>query len=112
MDDETIARFWSRVDRSGGSKACWPWRGSSGGDYGQFLAPDGSAHKAHRLAYELTHGSTIMPGLLACHHCDNPPCCNPAHIFIGTRQDNARDMHRKGRGYRGGNRRCENGGAP
>jgi len=51
---------------------------------------------AHRKAWEDEHGP-IPPGMNVCHHCDNPPCINPDHLFLGTQKDNAVDMSRKGR---------------
>ena len=52
---------------------------------------------AHRVAWELANGP-IPDGMCICHHCDNPPCCNVDHLFLGTKQDNSRDMQAKGRG--------------
>lgn len=89
-------RFWSKVDKRGPYE-CWPWiAGLAGRGYGAFRV---GAHKvqAHRYAWQLINGKTIPKELKACHHCDNPPCCNPSHIFIGTDKDNTQDSIRKGR---------------
>ena len=89
----TEPSFDERVDRSAGPGACWPWTGprhSAG--YGLFRR-----QYAHRLALESALGRPLGSGMEACHSCDNPPCCNPAHLFEGTHQDNVRDMAAKGR---------------
>lgn len=99
MRPNTIAVFRERVDRSAGVEACWPWTGTRGSaGYGQFRL-NGKSLLAHRLAYELVHGP-IPTGLQICHRCDNPPCCNPRHMFLGTVRDNALDRTAKGRGKR------------
>lgn len=83
-------RFWSKVDRSGGPDACWEWQANRHlQGYGQFgRAPEQT--RSHRVAWELTHGP-IPAGQWVLHHCDNPPCCNPAHLYLGTHQNNVRD---------------------
>jgi len=84
--------FWNLVQR-GGPDDCWPWAHTLfPNGYGYFRR-----HLAHRVAYELANGP-IPAGLLVCHACDNPPCCNPAHLWLGTQSDNAQDRNRKGRG--------------
>ena len=66
---------------------------------------------AHRVAWEMANGGPIPDGMVVCHRCDNPPCVNPAHLFVGTRLDNVRDMVMKGRGRYPGHPGERNGGA-
>jgi hypothetical protein len=91
-------RFARMVDRSGGVDACWPWTGSTvKGGYGHVGGEDARMVGTHRVALELALGRPLGPGMRACHTCDNPPCCNPRHLFEGTQLDNLRDAVRKGR---------------
>lgn len=90
-------RFW-RLVNVGEDDACWTWTGTKNRTgYGYFKAPGRRHIYAHRFSYELAHGP-IPDGMVACHHCDNPPCVNPAHLFLGTYSDNTQDMLSKGRG--------------
>jgi hypothetical protein len=90
--------FWFYVDKSGGPDACWPWSMyTDPSGYGRVRDGDVSEY-THRVAWEFTNGP-IPRGMYICHHCDNPPCCNPAHLFMGTPADNARDRDAKGRSH-------------
>jgi hypothetical protein len=88
-----MERFWNKVDKSNG---CWVWTGGkSNKGYGRFKVK-GSLVSSHRFSWELKHGK-IPEGLLICHHCDNPSCVRPDHLFLGTYSDNKIDADKKGR---------------
>lgn len=98
MRKSLAQRFWEKVNVLMPDE-CWPWVGAKARrGYGMFKF--GERHsQAHRVAYQFHYG--VEPGdMCVLHHCDNPPCCNPAHLFLGTRYDNARDREDKGRGGR------------
>lgn len=90
-----------RLDDSGAPDACWEWSGTRSGTTGYGMAQwEGKTIYAHRLSWEF-HCGPIPSGLFVLHHCDNPPCWNPAHLFLGTPHDNTTDAVRKGRLARG-----------
>jgi len=92
------AQFESYVERVAGG--CWIWRGGVNLEGYGFLSNAGRNLLAHRAAVELD-GREIPPGALVCHHCDNPQCVNPAHLYVGSYQTNADDKVRRGRSNSG-----------
>jgi hypothetical protein len=98
---DTKSRFERHIEKS---RECWLWTGSKlPQGYGSFGVAGKNwkswkVKRAHRVSYELYIGP-IPPGLDVLHHCDNPPCVRPSHLFLGTDFDNQQDCKRKGRRY-------------
>jgi hypothetical protein len=97
----------TRVDRSGGPEACWLWTGRnvSSDGYGR-ITRRGKPVNAHRIAWEQANGSILPKGKVVRHLCPgggNPLCCNPRHLTLGTKKDNADDMVNAGRQASGEN---------
>jgi hypothetical protein len=105
MSEELIARFWTHVNKNGPIPiqhpelgSCWLWTGANpDGRYGRFRGEGRRQVGAHRFSYELEYGPIPDERPIICHHCDNPPCVRPSHLFAGTVRDNADDMMAKGR---------------
>src|SRR4051794_23315069 len=94
-----IQNWWSKV---AAGDECWLWTAGKDQDgYGKLAIGHGGRQqthtRAHRFAYE-TFVGPIPDGYVVCHRCDNPPCCNPAHLFVGTPDENNDDKLAKGRG--------------
>lgn len=97
MDTKYADRFWKQVRKT---DSCWIWTGARLKSYGKAYCGAGRSNYAHRAAWMLTRGA-IPEGLCVLHRCDNPPCVNPDHLFLGSQLDNMRDMKIKGRSLRG-----------
>jgi hypothetical protein len=95
MKPRARALFLSKIDRSAGPGACHPWTGCADRDgYGWF----GGKHRhANTIALEFKLGRPLAPGMCALHTCDNPPCCNEAHLYEGTKKQNRADAAARGR---------------
>ncbi len=95
LNETFTERFWSKVRKT---DDCWVWTGGNNGRYGVIGTGGRKGHQiyAHRASWYLAHGY-LSPSLNVCHHCDNPPCVRPDHLFLGTDVDNMRDCKAKGR---------------
>ena len=81
------------------NSGCWLWIGSTSHGYGQTNI-NGRPQRTHRVSYEY-HIGPIPDDQCVLHKCDNPPCVNPSHLFLGSQQENLKDMKVKGRGIKG-----------
>lgn len=105
MKKRSLADVFLEHFVSGATDECWEWQGNvNRGGYGR-LFHDSIPYLAHRVSYEI-HTGPIAPGMLICHECDNPPCCNPSHLWQGTSGDNTLDKMAKGRHSNGKNKRA------
>lgn len=99
FDEKTIRKFWSRV-RIDNPNKCWEWTGTkTKAGYGCIWigGRKGNNRRAHRVSWEIANSQSVPNQLYVLHHCDNPICVNPDHLFLGTQKDNSDDMRSKGR---------------
>lgn len=94
----TLAERLARHVQRRGDADCWEWSGNRDKfGYGRIDGRREGIFYAHRAAWVVANGA-IPEGLYVLHKCDNPPCCNPAHLWLGTYKENSEDRQRKGRG--------------
>jgi hypothetical protein len=86
---------WKKINKKSSSE-CWEWMGCKSGDGYGAIQINKRTYSVHRLVYELTYDK-IPTGLCVCHTCDNPLCCNPKHLWVGTTQENLKDRDLKNR---------------
>jgi hypothetical protein len=94
--DRGAVTFWAKVDKGPHPKGCWLYMGFRKWDGYGWLSRLGKNTTAHRYAWILTHGEP-PEGMHILHKCDNPPCCNPSHLRIGTHDENMAEMRDRGR---------------
>lgn len=100
IPDKLVDRFWNRVDIRG-QNVCWEWQAGRNSkkpkyNYGLFWIPGLGGVLTHRLAFTFSNGREPKHGEVI-HSCDNPPCCNPKHLFDATHEQNMKDRYQKGR---------------
>jgi hypothetical protein len=97
LTDKQLKNFHAKIDKRGPDD-CWEWLAGKVTGYGSVMIHPFGMHLATRIMYYLATGK--QPGsLCTCHTCDNPGCCNPAHLFLGTNADNVADKVAKGRAH-------------
>ena len=89
-----IERFWERVNKTDG---CWEWTGSKNRKGYGIIGLGSKTALAHRWFYMLETGVELPPTLFVCHHCDNPACVRPSHMFVGDNGANQKDLANNGR---------------
>lgn len=104
---KTEARFWRRVAYTANTTECWLWTGAKDRDGYGSMSVGRARTQAHRFAWLSSRGDIPKDKPCVLHDCDNPACCNPTHLWVGTRADNNKDRHIKRRdaaGDRNGSR--------